>query len=121
MHAWSAISLFGLFLWVYGCKGIVEAIGYIMSLDQLACIIFWLLILFILISDTKYEQGMIQRKHLSFPYDWTELPKQWKPEEHVLQLNVKNISLLLSALLNNTERIFMAVNGTIPTCPLEYD
>jgi len=60
--------------------------GNVMSLHQLACVFFWLLIVFTLITDTKYEQGMTQRKHLSFLYDLMELPRQWKPEE---QFNVK--------------------------------
>jgi hypothetical protein len=35
--------------------------GYIMSLHQLACVFFWLLIVFILITDTKYEKGMTKK------------------------------------------------------------
>jgi len=58
MHACSAISLFGLFCECMVTRELCMLYGYIMSLDQMACIFFWLLIVFILVGDTNYERGM---------------------------------------------------------------
>jgi len=69
MHAWSVISLFDLFCECMVARELCRLYDHIMSLDQLTCIFFWLLIVFILISDTEFEQGMTQRKHLSFLFD----------------------------------------------------
>ena len=44
-----------------------------------------------------------KESNLSFPFDWTELPGQWKPEE---QLYVKKISVCPSVLCSITRNVF---------------
>lgn len=103
MDAWSAISLFGLFYECMVARELCRVYGYIMSLDQLACIFFWLLIVFILINDTKFEQTMTQRKQSVFSFWLNRIT--WTVEAR-RTIVCKKISVCPSVLCSITRNVF---------------